>query len=90
MFTLKFMEGGNSTVVSGARYDTHYLLTGDLARAAACIVTVYPQLTSDTAGVEFHVGGERQQYGVCYIENQSGKTIDRIGPFEAEAVAKAA
>lgn len=36
-------------------------------------------------GVEYQVGGEAPDshppYDTCWIENQSGKTIDRIGPF---------
>lgn len=82
MFTLRFMSGADSAVVSGARYDTRHFMTSDQMRAESCIVTVYPQPTSDIGGVEFHVGGEEHQYPVCYVENQSGKTIDRVGPFQ--------
>lgn len=36
-------------------------------------------------GVEYRVGGlgkdGHKPYAVCFIENQAGKTIDRIGPY---------
>ncbi len=87
MFTLRFMDGADSTVVCGNRYDVRHLLTEDQVRAEAAIVTIYPQMTSDVGGTEFHVGGERG-HGVCFAENQAGKTIDKIGAFEAPVSAR--
>lgn len=81
MFTFRFMNGGDSTVVSGLRYDKRHLLSEDMTKASACIVTIYQFVTSDNEGVEFHVGSDGPGHPVAYVENSAGKTIDRIGPF---------
>lgn len=73
MFTLRLIGTEKTTVVSAARYDVIGSLNGSF-------VITYPQTTSDVGGVEFHIGdGHRQEFNACYVENQSGKTIDRIG-----------
>lgn len=87
MFTLRFMNGGDTTVVAGIRYDTKHILVPDQTHAKGAIVTVYPQMTSDSGGVEFRVNGDcSPRWGVCWVENAAGKTIDRIGPFGDETV----
>lgn len=89
MLTLRFMNGVtiDETVVSAARYDVRHQQSNDKMCAVAAIVTIYPQTTSESGGVEFHIGGEHPlAYGVCWVENQSGKTIGRIGSFEPESL----
>jgi len=40
-----------------------------------------------SGGQEFGVGtgsDEQDSFSHCYVENSAGKTIDRIGPFDAQ------
>lgn len=87
MFTVKFYstatEPGSDDwdVVSGVRYQICNKATG-------AIVTIYPTLISEK-GVSFDVGLNSKGFGVAFIENVAGKTVQRVGPFDlpAEAVA---
>lgn len=76
MFTLKFIGKSIKTVASGERYDVDE--RGDFA-----FVIVHQKNASDS-GTEFEIGGKRG-YDTCFVENLSGKTIDRIGPFDSHA-----
>ncbi len=85
MFTLKFKcnKEFTSATISAVRYDlkSFYPQDGN-GQPSAAAITVYPRMTSDEGGVVFNVGGDHPlAYEVAYIENQAGKTIDRIGPF---------
>jgi hypothetical protein len=73
MFTLKFNRDDYQRVVSATEYDK------DQRDGFAFIIA---------NGVEYQVGGvgvhapkSHQPYNICFIENGSGKTIDRVGPF---------
>lgn len=85
MFTFKFMGGKDhqDTVVCGMRYDVRYHRDPDgNGQSNQAIIEIFQKITSDETGISWQVGGEHPLgYNVCYIENQSGKTIDRIGPF---------
>lgn len=73
MFHLRFFrpEMMDNVNVHGKRYDSRYV-------SGIQIVTVYDKLTSDGGGVEFKVG---EDFRKCYVTNEAGKTVDRIGPF---------
>lgn len=40
----------------------------------------------NASSVEFHIGGDsggpNSPFSVAFVENEKGKTIDRIGPYE--------
>jgi len=80
MFTLNFKNGSNSTVVCASRYDIRLLFVKDGSRAGAAIITVFQQLPADH-GIEYHIGQDLS-FVMCFVENSTGKMIDRIGPFE--------
>lgn len=40
-------------------------------------IAVFPNF-KDTEGVEFHLGEHDDYYDVCFIENEKGKTIERL------------
>lgn len=85
MFTFRFMNNDDETVVSGARYDKKHLcesIKSKPDKTIACMVSIYQTITSDSQGVEFHVGEHHRGYERAYVENAAGKTIDRIGPFK--------
>lgn len=76
MFTLKFIhEDGRSTTTCGKKYSIEKWNTG------AKNVIVYDEPHSD-AGVEFRISSSSENcaFSVCFITNQSGKTIDRVEP----------
>lgn len=81
MFHLKFQRGDYSTNVTCQRYDV------DQRKGRAFVIT-YKGHTSEV-GTEFlvdhynpKVGYEAPvPYDVCYVTNEAGKTVDRIGPF---------
>lgn len=95
MFTIKFINHydprqtsdaamSSETVVSCARYEVY-------RKANIALVTIYEKMTGE--GVEFRVHGDptisgseatplSRYFNTAFIENQSGKTIDRIGPYE--------
>jgi hypothetical protein len=92
MITIKFQSMFENTshksasaVVTCARYDVDWY--ENHAR-----VTVYKDYI-ESGGVEFHVQADPagtkeigeppllQYWHVAYVENETGKTIDRVGPF---------
>lgn len=83
MFTLKFYSNSSGedywNVISSPNYNV-------ALRAGGAIVSVYPTIGGEQ-GVDFQVGMGARGYDSLFIENASGKTIDRIGPFEAQTVA---
>jgi hypothetical protein len=92
MITIKFQsmfEGGShkssSAVVTCARYDVEWY------ENYACVIVYKDYIES--GGVEFHIQADprcagsdtppasHSYYHVAYVENETGKTIDKIGPF---------
>lgn len=81
MYYLKLKRGDYTTNVSCARYDVD-------ERKGRAFVIVYKGFTHE-GGVEYLVAHHNPKmgyeapvpYDVCFITNDAGKTIDRIGPF---------
>lgn len=75
MFTLKFIKN----------YDSGQTRTAAVACPAYEFVTfgegitvlVFKDFVQEN-GVSYFVGGREDSFDVCYVENQAGKTIDRI------------
>jgi len=93
MFTLKFQSDDyeQRTVVCGRKYTINpHWKTEENGEEGSCrvngvTITVYDKL-DDSQGVDFTVLGMNGGacivgFGVAYIENQNGKTIDKIGPY---------
>ncbi len=87
MFTLKFYRNPNDYVaVSCASYDVMHR-GSNIEMPSGATISIYPGLTHQ-GGTDFHVGlpqkpGEAANPNAnwCYVENSTGKTVDRIGPF---------
>lgn len=78
MFNIKFIsesEGRDTEInVSCRRYD--------LIRGKERVrVSAYEKYTSEN-GVDFLVSAHPKDQRMCFITNEAGKTVDRIGPFE--------
>lgn len=78
MFTLKFYRfytdgSSNSSVVATSHYSVYTRKEG------TCEIVIYEKNT-EVEGVAYQVGSNQAltDYDICYIENQSGKTIDCI------------
>ena len=78
MFTLTFVSGKKKTTVSAQRYDFVEHSGGQAAQ-----VTVSKDFFD--GGVEFRladpVTNDCQWYTTCFVTNEAGKTIDRLGPY---------
>ena len=90
MFTLKFYNKNDSfTALCTPRYEVGYRHESpeNNVRVGA-IITIYPSLVVND-GVDYQVGMDDRGFSSLFIENDKGKTIDRIGPFDlpAETVA---
>lgn len=75
MYTVKFVkfhEGATSTAsFSVPHYQVHERSNGVKS------VTVYTAL-HDVGGIERHVSPHENDFDVCYVENEQGKTLERI------------
>lgn len=85
MFHLKFRrvleEGVAETNISCPHYESWLINPQPDQSLNHSDVAVYKDFTGKD-GVEYHVGGPRENaYDVCFVTNDAGKTIDRIGPF---------
>lgn len=83
MFTLKFYNKDDSfAVLSTPRYEVGYRheSSENNVRVGA-IITIYPSLVGSD-GVDYQVGIDGRGFSSMFIENDKGKTIDRIGPFD--------
>lgn len=90
MFNLKLIRHGSdgdyTTRISVQHFDTHIRNSQEVSNlpVGATIIPMFPN-----GGVEFHVGNCRPPgepvFDVCFVENDEGKTIDRIGPFPVAA-----
>lgn len=53
-----------------------------LIRKDVAIITVHKGYTlHDGHGVDYQVSDDPHAYDVCFVTNEAGKTVDRIGPF---------
>ena len=95
MFTLKFFNtnkdlndpnhiGNFWNVVSAPQYHVSERIEPGGTRQVGALVTVYPTVDSE-GGVEYQIGMDERGYDTLFIENEAGKTIDRIGPFNPPA-----
>lgn len=79
MFTLTFTDGSSKTVVSAQRYDFSQFDGGNAAS-----VIIHKDYFNE-GGVEFRLGEPRlkkdQAFSTCFVTNELGKTIDRLGPY---------
>jgi len=80
MFTLTFTDGKSKTVVSAARYDFAEFRGGQAAS-----VTVNKDYFNDS-GVDFRLGykdpeSASDMHATCFVTNEAGKTIDKLGPY---------
>lgn len=81
MFHLKFQRGDYATNISCPHYDVD-------RRDARAFVIAYKGFTNE-GGVEYLVDHYNPRLGyegptpfdVCFVTNDAGKTVDRIGPF---------
>lgn len=77
MFHLKFSKFRDGVVketnISCPRYDIY-------DRGEYATVSVYKSFVSD-GGVDYEVcaSGDERCYDVCYITNEAGKTVGRVG-----------
>jgi hypothetical protein len=87
MFTIKLIrnhrtteaeECASSTVVACNHYDVHEKQNHALIIANGIEYRVHGEPVIRYPAI----GSPPRHFNVAFIENQSGKTIDRIGPFE--------
>ena len=82
MFTLKFYrhyeDGTNShTCISSPHYQAYTREDG------SATVSIYKDLL-ETDVVDYQVNNDKG-YGVCFVENEKGKTIERYSQPEGES-----
>lgn len=78
MFTVKFYREHNETSSDGIQMEAFSCARYNIAEGKRTLVYMYPTLKAENVVCMYlHVEEDQDTYYEAFIENQSGKTIDR-------------